>query len=240
MDSNVSPALTEFKEIRDKNLSGIALFDMFKSFLNSHYSDGLSLIAGRLLRSECKDDVLNDESLVLTKVAVHALDRHGLDLEVVVCSSSYCWLKIIPVQFSEFCDDANSLFCMFDELVQSALIGKMEAQIPSDYDVIPEFLTSAIKLMNGDFADYLKETVNKLGGVDEGRGEHIRSVYVTNLDDSGFDCETVLCRQSVCSELKFRITFPRKARNSQDLQWEIVQCLEEGACTIDWDTFRNS
>ena len=224
----------EFKSCHDPNLSGCMLFDAFKHFANSKYSDELSAIASNLLHEEFKKDILNDERQVITKVEIKDIDSRGFDLEVVICSSSYCWLKMVNAPFPRVCRNADSLLETLHSMSQIALDGKLEPHIPSDYDLLPEFLASAVNLMNGEFVEYLKETVNKLGGSDENAAEHIKSVMVTNLDGEGFDCEADICRQHDCHRLTFRVQFPRRARNARDLQAEIVECLEEGACRIDW------
>jgi hypothetical protein len=228
--------LFHFQELYSSDLSGIRLFESFKNFINSQFSDELSVIAGSVLHDEFKKDILNDESKVLTKVEIQAVDARGVELEVVICSSSVCWLKLVHVPFPIMCRDANSLLSAFESLFDSALAGKMGIHIASDYEVLPEFLSAAVKLMNSNFVEYLKETVNKLGGAGGTENEYIKSVLVTSLDEEGFDCEADLCNQQECHHLWFRVKFPRKARSTQDLQAEIVDCLEEGVCTIDWTT----
>jgi hypothetical protein len=231
--------LNDAKIPEQSNVSGLLLFDSFKNFINSHFSVELSAIAGSVLYDEFKKDILNDESKVLTKVEIQMADAHGIELEVVICSSSVCWLKLVHVPFPTTCRDAKSLVTAFDSLYESALAGKTGILIASDYDVLPEFLSSAVKLMNSNFVEYLKETVNKLGGAEGTENEYIKTVLVTSLDEEGFDCEAELCRQLDCHHLSFRVIFPRKARSSQDLQAEIVECLEEGMCTVDWTSIRS-
>jgi hypothetical protein len=228
--------LLHFQELSSSDLSGIRLFESFKNFINSKFSDELSVIAGSLLHDEFKKDILNDESKVMTKVEIQAVDAYGIELEVVICSSSFCWLKLVHVPFPTACREASTLLSTFDSLFELALAGKMEVHIASDYEVLPEFLSAAVKLMNSNFIEYLKETVNKLGGAEGTENEYIKSVLVTSLDEEGFDCEADLCRLKECHHLWFRVKFPRKARSSQDLQAEIVECLEEGVCAIDWSS----
>ena len=235
MDLRLSDrGLLRFQELHSPDVSGIRLFESFRNFINSQFSDELSVIAGSVLHDEFKKDILNDESKVLTKVEIQSVDARGVELEAVICSSSVCWLKLVHVPFPTMCRDATSLLSAFDSLFDSALAGKIGVHFASDYDVLPEFLSAAVKLMNSNFVEYLKETVNKLGGAGGTENEYIKSVLVTSLHEEGFDCEADLCREQECHHLWFRVKFPRKARSSQDLQAEIVECLEEGVCAIDW------
>ena len=221
-------------------LSGSNLFDSLKALANSKYSEELSVIAGSLLHDEFKDDILNDESKILTKVEIKEINGDGIDLEVVICSSSYCWLKLVHAPFPTFCRDADSLCRALLYIYNRAIHGKIDGQMLSDYNVLPEFLASARNLMNGEFVEYLEETVNKLGGSDSSADEHIKNVHVTSIDDEGFDCVADICRQLECHHLSFRVKFPRKAQGTQELQAEIVECLEEGACFIDWNSIHSA
>jgi hypothetical protein len=224
----------DFRKLQ--GLAGVNLFDSVKTLTNSKYSEELTVIAGSLLHDELKEGVSNDESKILSKVEIKEINGDGLELEVVVCSSSYCWLQLVSATFPKYCRDSDSLCQALLNIYDCALHDNDDENVPRDYTFLPEFLASARSLMNGEFVDYLEEVVNKLGESDGAGDEHVQNIHVMSIDDEGFNCEADICRELECYRLTFRVRFPRKAHNSQELQAEIVECLGEGACAIDWSS----